>query len=351
MPYEDLGNTIGHAFDGYYNITLDTSSLHDGQIGRVDIAAGAEGYSVAHLNFTFQVLKIPFNYLLLETDTENLTVYEGESIRIGASFKDLFHDRVLFSNPSEGNLTWRINSSGASDFHLMDQLLTVYIADIALPQYNVTAGIFNLTIETRASIDYENVSIDIRLEVLPKEKVILELYNIPAEILSGKSLTITAKLYYTDISNLTLTEATIRFTIGDAEKFAITDNNGIAEITYDMPKGEVLLTITASYEGAASISPANDTTTIQIITIRTIIWRYSPIWLPILLTLAVILGIRLNKRIIRLTKFQKEIHKVKEKIVKKMRIGNVPQPTREALISELFEEQLSQFKIPQSRKN
>jgi hypothetical protein len=389
MPYEDLGYSVGHLYDGFYNITIDTAGLHEGQIGRINIRASAEGFLVALLNFTFQVIELPSHCLALETDVENFTIYEGESLRIGASFYNSFHDKVLFTNPSDGNLTWRIDSPDANDSHLMEHVLLVYIADISLPFYNVTAGNYNLTIETWASRDFANLKKDIRLvvlpkqtvslnfislpsssrvgqrisikvqlrnttshapmietlvrtriffldatnesligteinknsltdadgiieenltipectaylnitisfagtpilaaasnnsllEVLPKTSVVLELINITSEILSSEPLVIKARLSCVENSSETISGATIRFLLGTDEKVALTNQDGIAEITFNLPSGKHSLSLEVYYDGAASIVAANTTATIQSITVWTLVMRYSPFWL------------------------------------------------------------------------
>ncbi len=389
MPYEDLGYTVGHIYDGFYNITLDTTGLHEGQVGRINVRASAEGYLVALLNFTFQVIELPSHYLALETDVENFTIYEGESLRIGASFYDSFHDKALFTSSSDGNLTWRIDSPDANDSHLMDHILLVYIADISLPFYNVTAGEYNLTVETWASRDFANLKKDLRLvvlpkqtvslnflslpssprvgqeisiraqlknttnhaplietvvrteiifsdatyqpligteinknsltdadgiieesltipagtanldittsfagtpilaavsnnsllEVLPKISVVLELFDVPSEILSSEPLFIKARLSCIENSNETIPGANIRFILGTDAINVTTGVDGIAEVTFDLPSGKHSLSLEVYYYGTASITPANTTATIQTITVWTLVMRYSPFWL------------------------------------------------------------------------
>ncbi|HUY00886.1 MAG TPA: hypothetical protein VMV49_15095 [Candidatus Deferrimicrobium sp.] len=449
LPYEDLGNTIGHQYDGYYNITLNTVNLHDGQVGRVNIKAIAEGYLASELNFTFQVIKIPSNYLSIETDNENFTVYEGENIQIGATFKDLFHDKVLFPNPIDGNLTWRINSSDADEPHLMNQILLVYLADISLPQYNITPGIYNLTIETWAARDYENIQKSITLEVLPKQNVSLTLLAIPSYILAGTQFNIQANLTITDgspiinvplsfkvkfepgaleipetrltnsdgiaeltievipafksiqievsyqgnstvqnkivISNLipiiilnsSLTlnplpdeimigktleitaillingtaniNKTIIFTIrfkgleGFDRRTAETDDTGKASINFNVPSGVSALYVTASYNGL-SYETSNSTLEIEVsvISILTLILRYAPIWLSIIgVVTGIVLVSYLRKRIIHLTKFQKEIQKLKDQMLTNNKIEKFSKITREEQMNQLLDQEIS----------
>ncbi len=271
LLYQDLGKIVGFEFDGYYNITLDTEDFHAGEFGRIDIIAIKEGYLAAYINITFQIRKIPSELLLLEADSDNYSIYEGETLRIGASLRDLFHDRVLFSNPSEGNLTWRINTPDANTSTLMNKLLTVYIADIPLPFYNITPGNYNITIEITNPTDYEPVSKNIPLEILPKINVTLKFSNLAQTVQVGQNLTVNIDLNFINGTGLknTIVELTLDYK-GISQKIetetVVTNLNGtilyrIAEI----PNNFNNLTITARYYGSDKIRESTEIRIIQIL--------------------------------------------------------------------------------------
>ncbi|TFF86046.1 MAG: hypothetical protein EU551_02755 [Promethearchaeota archaeon] len=460
MPFQDLGNTISHIYDGYYNITLDTTSLDEYQIGRIDISVIKEGYISQSANFSFQISRIPSSYLLLETDVENITTIEGQNIQIGASFIDLFHNSLLFDSQSDGNLTWRINSTDANETHVMDKLLTVYLTVIDLSHYNVTPGVYDLIIETWAVRNYDDCFKTVRLEVLPKKtsgltinntpnfvlagsefkiwvnlsvenndiiplspvtfklkynyrsvptynqitetrltndsgiaeilvqtdpmyksvQIIVEymgnntikntsinsnnipiiilnssitLSNLPNEILEGQTLELSALL---KINNTIAVNRSIiiRFYHDDIysgdQRSASTNENGIANISYTIPYGITKISIEVIFEGGSYENQNLTTSETAVISTLTLLMRYSPIWLTILVVLiAIILGVYLNKRLLRLTKFQKDIQKGKKQITKKGKMLVSRQTPRDNQIRELLEKELPNIKIKKGK--
>ncbi len=257
MQYQDLGNTLGHSYDGFYNITVDTSGLSDGMIGRIDIKVIAEGYLSANLNFTFQVIIISEEFLELETDIDNITVIEGAIIRIGASITDLFHQTVLFNVLNPGNLTWRINSPDANILHNMDRLLTVYIADIDFNYYNITPGTYNLTIESWTAKNYANISKIIQLQVLSRENSSLNLLSLPKSVLCGNEFKIFANLTHQTGSPIVNTPITFNLRyeyrlladFTEINEIRLTNSSGIAELVVQTPSSYKSVQIIVSYSG------------------------------------------------------------------------------------------------------
>ncbi|MFX1258342.1 MAG: hypothetical protein ACFFAN_10805 [Promethearchaeota archaeon] len=199
--YIDLGNTINHTLDGYYDIIIDTLGLHEGDIGMVNILASKEKFISSSLNLYFKVIRIDCDYLSLETDPDNyITAYIGDTITIGASFVDLYHNnQSLFSNPDHGYITWSIPGTAASDKHIMTKIMSIYFSEIDLSLYNIKNGTYDITIETCALQDYNNLTKNITLLILPKTKTFLEILIYTSdEIRVGKDITIATDISFSD---------------------------------------------------------------------------------------------------------------------------------------------------------
>ena len=132
---------------------------------------------------------------------------------------------------------------------------------------------------------------------------------------------------------------------------AETDSSGTATISLNIPSGGTKIFITAQFSGEVYEAQNSTSVNTNIISYGTLIWRYSPYWLTILLiVLAVTLGFYLNKRLLHLTKFQKSTRKMKKQLNKKGKIAKVKLPTRDNLILQLLEEELPKSKYKRSSK-
>ena len=332
-----------------YELTLSTLGLEEGNTYNITLSAFSSEHEFALINISLYVIPkaavdlkligVP-TYVLAGTQIRifaNLTLIDGTPIY---STPLIFIVRYEFQNTSqELQNTYLTNSSGIAE---------------SLIDVNPFMDSIQIKVEYQGNMTIQNKSISSTIIPIITLNSSLTLGPLPTEIVEGETLEISATLIIngTPAMNKTLTFKFIydgEFT-GD-QRTAITGLTGTTVLSFTVPTGVTKIKVEVSYDG---LSYETDNTTeaeIAVISIGALIWRYAYIWLPaILLTLAVVLGIYLNKRIIRLTKFQKEIRTVKERIFKKMRIGKVPQPTREALIAELFEKQISHVKV-KKRKN
>jgi len=117
----------------------------------------------------------------------------------------------------------------------------------------------------------------------------LTISPLPYEIREGDLLTIKAKLL---INGTGSAGRIITFTCTYDGSSAIdvfsagTDINGVASIQLSVPSGVSKLHISASFEGLSYINASSSTSSVNVISVSTLVWRYAPIWLSI--TLAVI---------------------------------------------------------------
>ena len=332
-----------------YELTLSTLGLEEGNTYNITLSAFSSEHEFALINISLYVIPkaavdlkligVPA-YVLAGTQIRifaNLTLIDGTPIY---STPLIFTVRYEFQNTSqELQNTYLTNSSGIAE---------------SLIDVNPFMDSIQIKVEYQGNMTIQNKSIISTIIPIITLNCFLTLGHLPEEIMVGETLEISATLIIngTPAINKTLT---FKFMYdgefsGD-QRTAFTGLTGTAVLSFTAPTGVTKIKVEVSYDGLSYETDNSTTAEIAVISIGALIWRYSYIWLPaILLTLAVVVGSYLNKRIIRLTKFQKEIRRVKERIYKKMRIGKVPQPTREALITELFEKQISNFK-GKNRKN
>ncbi|TFF88892.1 MAG: hypothetical protein EU549_02160, partial [Promethearchaeota archaeon] len=253
--------------DGKYDINIITEGLHEGDYGEILVVATSSWFETKEIKVYLKIDEIPKSLLSFDvTGFEEITAYEGEIVQIAASFIDNFHgNTITFSNNEEGNITWAIKGTNASQPQLMSKLITTYIGYIDLPYWEIEGGTtYNITITGRASLDYAMKEQNITLHVLPKEKTILDIYNSTnEEVRIGRPLHIYSWLKFDNGTDLA--DRILHFNLsyyngsilkGFTQTTLLTNGTGIA--TYyisEIPNNIDTIIVNCSYDGTEKIAP------------------------------------------------------------------------------------------------
>ncbi len=140
---------------------------------------------------------------------------------------------------------------------------------------------FQLALEFEGSPTLRNVSITSQIVPIIKLASNIIFNPLPDEILIGKNIEISANL---TVNGSPVAEQIISFTItylGSTNidtKSAGTDENGVATISLKIPSGVTRISISASYDGAVYVNGSNTASSLRVISVFTLIGRYSPLW-------------------------------------------------------------------------
>jgi hypothetical protein len=165
------------------------------------------------------------------------------------------------------------------------------------------------------------------------------------EIMVGKTIELTAILLINETPAINKT-LTFTFTFeghaGIDTRTSETDGTGTAHLSYEIPSGVSRVYISVAYDGQSYEYTSSTTDSIAVITVWDLILRYAPIWLSIVIG-AVVVGLvfYVNKRMLHLSKFQKDIRKLKSQALTKGRIENAKYNTREEAVFELVEREIA----------
>ncbi|MHA2013482.1 MAG: hypothetical protein ACTSWG_14025 [Candidatus Helarchaeota archaeon] len=269
----------GNPFDlsGKYDILIDTSGLHEGDIGRILIVATSSNFETKEIIVLFKITEIPENLLTFDVSGfENITVYEGQTVQIAASFIDKFHNTpIVFNNNWEGNISWSIPGTEANSSHIMNKLIYTYYDYIDLPSFNIQGGkSYNISITGVARKDYAKKTINITLNVINKEPTSLTIFNkshFNPRI--GYPLNIYSKLTFSN--GTILKNRILQFNISlwsnstlvsYSESLILTNSSGIANYYLSqIPDHVDFIKINASFKGTETIASVNSTLTLPIL--------------------------------------------------------------------------------------
>ncbi len=266
----------GNPFDtfGRYDITLDTTGLHEGDKGEITIIATSNMFETKEIRIFFKIDEIPENLLSFDINGfEEITAYEGETIQIAASFIDDFHGKdIVFENDTEGNLTWYIPGTTATG--LMSKIIHTYMDSIELPSYNITGGDYNITIKAQALRDYATKEVNISLHVLNKEPTNINItYYTESDVRIGKPLYIYSTLSFSNGTRLNykmlefnLTYLNNTIIIDSVNTTILTDSNGVA--TYfisELPDNINKIRVNCSYSGTEKIAETKGSRIINVL--------------------------------------------------------------------------------------
>ncbi|TFF89115.1 MAG: hypothetical protein EU549_01730 [Promethearchaeota archaeon] len=265
----------GNPFDiyGRYDINIDTNGLHEGDRGEILIIATSNYFDTKQIKIYLEIDEIPASLLSFDTSGfEEITAYAGETVQIAASFIDEFHSKdIIFQNSTDGNVTWCIPGTDASNDHIMETLVHTYTSYINLPFYNISAGkTYNITIKGEASRDYATKEANITLIVLEKESTKINIFNVSedGEIRIGKSLEIYLNLTFSNGTSLNYKNLQFNLSyyndsilLSKFNKILTTNASGIAEyFISEIPDNVNIITINSSYSGTEKIAPTSNST-------------------------------------------------------------------------------------------
>lgn len=291
----DLSITQGPLYNGYYDITLDTTGLHAGEEHSIYITASKDGYNPS--NITLQIIVQRINTTISTEGFENLTRYEGETVSIGVNYIDIPHsDLIVIRSPDQGNVTWELEQDPTIN-GTMELFLWSYKADLNLPALGVQPGNYNITIRANAT-DYLNATAKIELNVLPKTPTNLSIIDLGGGVyLLGKS--------FDFIINLTLMNGTpiravqIRFNISwndgafSQQEIRITNGSGISIIQLNPISSFNNVSIKANYLGNATFNSSSIEKYIDFVIIQSVL-TVDPIPKEILFTEGITISARLT---------------------------------------------------------
>lgn len=265
LLFSDLYYTLGEPYDGQYDIRVDTTDLSSEQTVYVDFSIFLPNYQSQQARFWINVTRVNSTYLeLFTTGYDLLECYEGESVKIAASYYDHYHSApILFSTPEEGNLTWKI--TGVVDVpQPMSLSILEYRDYIDVPTHGIAPGYYNVTIETVAALNYVNFSKNVTLHVLDNLNTTITYEVIPAgEIREGAIITLIANLTSENGSLIERVPNTIiefeNLNTSDTHS-AITNENGTAFWSGILVTPQAVLQITMNYSGTPQIDNATNVT-------------------------------------------------------------------------------------------
>ena len=283
FSYSDLGNLLGPLYNGYYDIKLNTTGLHEDDNYLLYIRATKSGYLSS--NLTLNITVQARNSTLSTTGFENITVYEEDIAVIGTSFIDtIISSPIILYSPQQGNITWELDDNTSINGSLA-LFIWSYKAELDIKGLGIQPGKYNLTIRAIA-LDYVPSETKIELNVMARNEVEIVMLYMPQEVLSGNSFLIGAILSLKNGTRLAGERLdfiiTYSLTGEIFEISLITNSLGIAQFEFDYDDLDTLIIIHVVYPGSVSAQSYDIRVTINGITFLTLLLRSSPIWLVML---------------------------------------------------------------------
>ena len=233
---QDCGN-------GTYIIELGTIPLHAGNV-MFDIGFECAGYVNASGIVEIVVIQVTTELLT----TSHISQYENETIIVDVRYSDQIRSIPVTSATVIATLE-------GSDYILVyDSQTGNYTTSIKLPK-NMDPGSYSISIIAQA-FDYVQRNAEITLDILTKSTYTLSL-NLVQQIKSGDDLIITIVVNENSepVVNVPLTLfITVTTKTGSTihSQDVITNENGVAVVTFEVPSGATSLEITAKYSGSIS---------------------------------------------------------------------------------------------------
>ncbi len=270
---------------GYYTIYLNTTGLAASTVGyNLTLNVTSPIYLSSWVNVTVRVDEIPSSLGVVQP---SFTVWENETLDIGASFEDTFHHNLITGAALSWEIVEDLTKQGT-----FTQILYVYETSIDTLSKKIAPRIqpYHLRINGTKT-DFQNASIEVFLTVLAKNRTVLtaDFNELHDNILEGTVIGVSATLKY-DGNNTAIPNVEVEFvfkllsgtTQEEIKKKGLTDANGLASVDFLIPAGVTSISVSANYGGTESIarSEANPSGTFVIITptqqlINTLI-EYSP---------------------------------------------------------------------------
>ncbi|MFX0132384.1 MAG: hypothetical protein ACFFDN_01935 [Candidatus Hodarchaeota archaeon] len=238
---------------GLYNITLDTTGLSPG-LHFLTIIMQTSYYYRAYLNISVNVKPVPTD--IDPGAFEVITQYQGEKIQFWVVFLDLFHSNQRIGSPP-ATINYSLSDKNGTMTYIGSPSDSFY-GEVELGDLDI--GIYNMTIFASANLKYENATQNVTVNITSKNKVSLDIIDLPIGIRVGEILIIKARLINNTIGNPIESgqiELSIDFwdinnvTIPGAKLFKIvtTNTNGTIEEFVEVPQTAKYSNISLYYRG------------------------------------------------------------------------------------------------------
>ncbi|OLS12446.1 MAG: hypothetical protein RBG13Loki_3950 [Promethearchaeota archaeon CR_4] len=243
---------------GYYRVFLNTTGLSNSAVGyNLNLTVVSSIYLDSSVNVTIRVDPLP---TALGLTQQTFTVWENESLQIGASFEDTFHHNLI----TGATLTWELVGGTPSQRGTFDQILYVYDSVVDTLETGIAPGKYTVRLIAEKT-DFATSTTDLTLIVLAKNRTVLipNFSSLPLDILEGAVIPVSATLTYQANSSAVPNEE-VEFVFElltasgqeEVKKKALTDANGLATVDFQIPAGVTSFRISANYAGTETIAKA-----------------------------------------------------------------------------------------------
>ena len=241
---QDCGN-------GTYIIELGRSPLHT---GNATFGIGLECAGYVNVSGTVEIV-----VLQVTTDLQtasNISQYENETIIVNVRYLDQIRSIPVTSATIIATL------EGTNYTLIYDSQNGNYTASIKLPK-NMNPGSYSISITAQA-VDYAQGNAEITLDILTKSTYTLSL-NLVEQVKSGEDLIITI-IVNENAEPVVSVPLTILVTVSTKtgstihSRNSITNENGVAVVTFEVPSDATSLEIIAKYSGSISTWPVESST-------------------------------------------------------------------------------------------
>ncbi len=240
--------TGGHSWttedDSQYILEIDSNGVPNGNYP-LTVTVDLVGYVLATSELDISVLSVP-----VDLDTDNsLSIFENETLELSVQLRDTYHDAIIHW----ANIQVTFRDSVYNFSYDSDQ--EAYIANIWMGPDVAPTSSYVLIIDSEAE-DCESTHVTVLLTVREKQTYELVLQPDSAALI-GRSFGVTAILSQDD-SPVEGKEIHVwaEFTINGDEELvpltAITNQQGIAQVNFDVPEGTTALEIWGRFEGSES---------------------------------------------------------------------------------------------------
>lgn len=266
-----------------YTVILSSLGLEEGKFYNITLSA----YSNEH-----QFASVTVSLYVIPRTSVNLTLFGLPSFLLaGIQFQAVARLTTATGIPIS-------NSPIISRFHYEPgalQTQSVYVTNetgfvvITGQAYEVMQSV-QIILEYWGNMTVQNMTQYSAIIPILKLNCSLTLAALPSEILVGETLEFSATLMINGslaINQIVIFTFTYEGSSRVDVKSAGTDDSGVATTSLKIPSGVSKVFVTVSYGGISYIIANSTTSEVAVITIMTLVWRYSPYWL---LAIAVAVG-------------------------------------------------------------
>ncbi|NVM30734.1 MAG: hypothetical protein HWN65_17975 [Candidatus Helarchaeota archaeon] len=267
-----------------YELTLSTLGLEEGNTYNITLFAFSSEHESALINVSLYIIpKASVNLNLIGVP---VYVLAGTQIRIFANLT-LVDGTPIYSTPLTFTIHYEFGNTSQEFFN-------VYLTNSSgmaesVIDVNPDMDSIQIMVEYQGNVTVQNrttISTVVPIIILNSS---LTLSQLPNEIMEGETLELNATLL---INGSAAADKLIFFTFkyegSDREdvRTAGTDATGTASVGINVPSGVSKIYIYAEYKGVSYVNSSTIESEIIVISIMTLVWRYSPIWLSIIAFIA-----------------------------------------------------------------